>query len=92
MDGFITPLTLSNKLHAKLYYLIGSKTFDIHMSKNDSIDEEIKKLLEEIPNTDDSKESKEKEKDKKYEIKEYKDTMSFKEDGEDIIIDFEPEE
>ncbi len=62
--AIINPLTLLTKLHAKLYYTIGSKTIDIHMSNNESLDEETKRLLAEV----DSDESKESDKPKKKKI------------------------
>ncbi len=61
--AIITPLTLSNKLHT-YNYTIGSKTKFIHMSNNDSLDEETKRILAEVDaqsGSDDSIESKKKE-------------------------------
>ncbi len=39
------------------YNVLGTKTIDIHMSNNDSIDEETKRILSEV-DSDDSVESK----------------------------------
>ncbi len=60
-------LILLNKLHTYNYNVLGIKTIDIHMSNNDSLDEETKRILAEA-DSDDSKDNK-LENDKKTKIK-----------------------
>ncbi len=49
MDGYSgTSLILLNKLHTNFIITLGSKNIDIHMSNNDSIDEETKRILAEV--------------------------------------------
>ncbi len=62
-----TSLILLNKLHTTQYIILGSKTIDIHMSNNESLDEETKRILAEVnadaqSGTNDSKESDKKKK------------------------------
>ncbi len=63
MDGYShILLNLLNKLHTYNIITLGSKSIDIHMSNNDSIDEETKRILAEVESdaqsgSDDSKES-----------------------------------